>query len=538
MRFSEFEEIGIFHILTDEFNARRNTIAITGAILESFHAIEKVIGQVGPTKGWYKHILRGCVGIGKSTTLITLAYLLKKYYTQEIFLVTIDVEKFTHSDEFEIHQWVQHFYSEHKDLIQKCTTLPVEIRDVIKQNSNSHIVFHRFVNYLLHNEHVPVVLLIDNYNAAQRADECLTSIQGEQSKQFSHLIFRTPSWGSMIIAFSCTYDDTPLIKYSFDPMVKFISSTNTEAYMRDLVCPELEQGKFDSIYQLCGGIPRELWLYFDGEPVPYLQNSIHRFMAYIVQILEKARYSSSYNQIMSFCGAVLMYEKPSTIPHVWMNSGIVCVDLNGTVRLCCEAANQALSCCILEKKLFHAIIDVYQSDKDISWKSLELGIILKFRYAMQYSGGVITFCCTDLCGMGSNDLSVQINRLIILSSDKKLQLPTIEKGTMLVLPSRSTMIDFLINDINGFVLGIQVSESCYANHGSHFDKETGEKYKSICRDSATQFNYIYITPNASLMARKNQFYDASVKLVSGTNTAELFHGILGKCTLQLYSEDN
>ena len=132
----------------------------------------------------------------------------------------------------------------------------------------------------------------------------------------------------------------------------------------------------------------------------------------------------------------------------------------------------------------------------------------------------------------------QINHLIILSSDKKLQLPTIEKGTILVFPSRSTMIDFLINDINGFVLGIQVSENCYANHGSHFDKETGEIYKSICRDSATQFNYIYITPNASLMARKNQFYDASVKLLSGNNTAEFFHGILGKCTLQLYSEDN
>jgi hypothetical protein len=99
---------------------------------------------------------------------------------------------------------------------------------------------------------------------------------------------------------------------------------------------------------------------------------------------------------------------------------------------------------------------------------------------------------------------------------------SIPRNTLFVCIGNSPVADFFIRDANGAQILIQVSESCYRDHKAKYDPEDEDIRvygKSALNPSAeARLQYIYLTPNTSLMAKnqkKSKCYRADVFLVAG-----------------------
>jgi len=296
----------------------------------------------------------------------------------------------------------------------------------------------------------------------------------------------------------------------------------------------------DDFFELCGGIPREARefgseknrLFGDTGQSNYQQwkdaymNARTPFYKTRIQrLLDKEKLGPELlKESVPFASSLFVGEKMTSAPDVWIASGLI-VTKDGFQKLFCPAAEKAILSVFDESKVIRQAIEIFRNDPPISWRSLELAVVYLFRRSR---GRPIEFHYTDLCGTNKRSLMITAG-LIEHGGTVAPAANSIPRNTLFVCIRNTPVVDFFIHDANGAQILIQVSESCYRDHKAKYDPEDQDvrvyAASALNPSPETKLQYIYLTPNTSLMAtnqKRSKYYRADIFLVAGDDMKRLF----------------
>ena len=557
---------GMENILCDftveEFAHVETSLLVTPIMTTLFQKLEGSIQR----NQKYKSLLQGPSGVGKTTTLLYIGHMarLKGYvvfpiqardFVNHAKSMSMLIKEF-------LKRWIrvvgenimkEIFGDDDFALIKKIVSTRF-----LKHEEEKQIIeiFQVLVSELQSYEAKPVVFLIDQCNAfhanpqriklySDTEDVEISPRQNPVGAMFLDWNTFKMNRGGIFFGFSSAFQlmptardgnaalfsrMEPMSRHDFKVFVDFLVAQNRLPQECDS----------DDFFELCGGIPREARefgseknrLFGDTGQSNYQQwkdaymNARTPFYKTRIQrLLDKEKLGPELlKESVPFASSLFVGEKMTSAPDVWIASGLI-VTKDGFQKLFCPAAEKAILSVFDESKVIRQAIEIFRNDPPISWRSLELAVVYLFRRSR---GRPIEFHCTDLCGTNKRSLMITAG-LIEHGGTVAPAANSIPRNTLFVCIRNTPVVDFFIHDANGAQILIQVSESCYRDHKAKYDPEDQDvrvyAASALNPSPETKLQYIYLTPNTSLMAtnqKRSKYYRADIFLVAGDDMKRLF----------------
>jgi hypothetical protein len=504
----------------------------------------------------FTNVLVGPSGVGKTSTLLAIGHMARK---SKCLVFAFQARNLTTS--YSVARWVDSFLTRWKAAVAASeidlakinvgpfgdeSLLALVDACVICDDDVKISRFLDLVTAVKEIRSVPVVFLIDQFNILRSTfyqgsldQAAVENGQGRIAQYFSCWNEFSLARGCVIFAATASYISMDDARDGNSMCVTQIQPMKTDLF-RCLVSKLIQQSRlpdsclvnFDVLFAHCGGIPRELicisksFLDDPAELTCLLSiNSINRFDFYttrMIRLMDTDRAENLQKDSYEFACRLLLGENIMHVPRTWRDCGLM-VRKGTLYSLACPAAERAVIQFFNPEKMRTAL-DMFAKDPFTSWRILELSFVYFLRLSI-YDSKQVEFRCTDLCGL--NPQSVVINISNIQKPESVPSPNTVQRGTLLIYARNQKIVDFMIYDATGQVVFVQISESCYANHGSKLDEiaqaALSELAKAAIGFDGISWKYLYLTTSKSLM-RENRFmrnlhFDPNVLLLSNANGA-------------------
>ena len=302
---------------------------------------------------------------------------------------------------------------------------------------------------------------------------------------------------------------------------------------------------FESLYDLCGGLPREVEsftrsccnlesLSWDKIKSRYLRCREEFYRNRIRSLLGKDIADELKSGSVEFACRYFVGERMQAVPEIWHDCGMI-IQIDNNCRLPCLAAEKAMLS-VLNKDQILMAIEIFRGIDGVRWKALELAVVWAARCSIQMSIPMVMYC-TDLCSKNKTELRIVIKN--IQRHEVRPAIDGIPQSTLFICPDRQPVIDFFIHDDSGKHYFLQVSESPYIDHSSKYtDMSTDtvlDRYRSLAHGShQAEYKYIYLTTSTDLMRVNkskqpiSKYFHPNVWLVSNAtgDASKFLHGLL------------
>lgn len=404
---------------------------------------------------------------------------------------------------------------------------------------------------------VPVIFLIDQGNALWQSDsEAIVDAEWDTvCRMFCDFNSFTVARGSVFYAYSASFCLMPRAKDGLSESVLVLSQMDMESsriLVAELVRCKFLPGEcnstwFERLYELCGGLPRELESFsrsfrelcrekisWDDIEKKYFIGRAEFYRYRIRGLLSKEIAEELRNGSVEFACRYFVNERMHKVPEIWQECGMIVSDRQ-FCRLPCPAAEHAFLASLQWDDLKLGI-NIFREVPSVRWKALELAVVWAARFSVRMSLPMILEC-TDLCGRNRTALHLVIKN--IQRHEVRPAIGGIPSSTMFICPDRQPLIEFFIHDESGKHYFLQVSESPYIEHSSKLADDSSTRILQLYKACAqgqheAEFKYIYLTTSTQLMKWKkdgqpvSDKFDERVWLVSNANgcASEFLHGLL------------
>lgn len=494
------------------------------------------------------HCLQGASGVGKTMTLLFIGHMAQKcgclvfsIRGHEMLFGTTGQEVNPKDVQLSVSQiltrWMNtmgvSYLSEFECPCQKQMTILQLVKLGAEDPSKSISTLKSLIWNLAGITRVPVVILIDQCNAFYAPNIGKNDPLGEVGDIcafFAGIGNKVMARGSLLLAFSSSFKLMPLAKDGDSILFIEIAPMEIEtftSFVENLV--QSFETKLiintKELFKICGGLPREavaIFLTIDQNKnadlnairIRYFENRTKFYLYRIQKLVQDLKADCSFRkESIEFACQLFIGARMHSVPQIWKEAGMIV--LNGDdFRLPCQAAEMALTE-YFDESATKSAIDLYRSDRSVSWRALELAFVYVIRKLISV-GAPVEFDCTDLQGKNPSMLQLRVER--IQYCEKLPEESSIHLGTLFVCPRGHPVVDFFLYGQDGAQVFVQASESEYARHSSKYEDlapliNIYQKALVPAPIKSSTMQYVYLTTSDKLM-KTSQHFHPQVLLIS------------------------
>lgn len=536
-----------------EFDETETDILVTHTMTTLFQKLERAIQR----NRMCKRLLQGPSGVGKSSTLIYIGHMarMKGYvvfpvqaseFVNQGSPMYVVIRKF-------LLTWIEAVGKETlKSIPARLYPTYASLYEIANQSGDERAIVNAFaqvVDELLMCITKPVVFLVDQCNAFHEDNQMLQmyahsdlEVVGPMRNPVGKLFLDWNTFkvgnGGIFYGFSSAFQLMPTARDGnlalFTPLEP-MDSSDFMVFVDFLLKEDRLPQDFDhdDLFELCGGIPREVREFVTAKEhlsarrnsnystwkQGYVKARIPYYKTRIQRLLSKEKLGAElWKQSVPFAASLFVGEKMSSAPDVWIASGLI-VTRDRFQMLCCPAAEKAILSVFDDSRVTSQAIKIFLNDPTISWRSLELAVVYRFR---SLHGRPICFYYTDLCGKNGRTFMVTAG-LIEHGDTIAPEANSVRRNTLFFCRRNTPVVDCFIHDANGARILIQVSKSCYRDHCSKFNPDDpavqGYARAAYEPDNTLALRYFYLTTDDKMMKtnerRSSRYYRSDVWLVAG-----------------------
>jgi hypothetical protein len=504
--------------------------------------------------GWTRN-LKGASGAGKSTHLLFIGHMAVSngclvFSLQGHEMLRFEDKTLNCANVFTqaiLHRWIP---AVGKDVLSaiKC---PLDdsksLYDLVsigaKDSSKSVSTLFSLISNMCRITVVPVVMLIDQCNvfhnygsesesANEVADFCkfISSIGHNDIERGCILRAYSDLYSASFRVMPISVDGDSLLNVQISPM----NSDSFALFVQTLITsfhPKVPI-PIAELMSLCAGLPREavsIFFLIAANPDDVFDSIRTKYFVTRTTFYEHRIRTLTDNHLMTdavrkesvtFAAQLFIGERMTGAPPIWEEAGLI-VRKDSAVHIPCEAAERGLIRSFSSDTV-KAAIKIFSSDSCIRWRALELAFTFVVRQSM-ITESPVTFQCTDLRGGNPRTVRCSVDRIVHYSGH--LNPSSVEKGTLVVCPRGTAVIDFLLFGNDGVKIYVQVSECAYVDHYSNVEDipTIDALYQNALVQTAAEMKadmeYLYISTSRKLIAPSAKF-NSKVLLISNAGHEE------------------
>jgi hypothetical protein len=496
-------------------------------ITQSMRQLYSELAKTDSNLGWTR-VLKGASGAGKSTTLLFIGHMAILsgcivFSLQGHAMLRPVVREWT---QVILYNWVEAIGKDVLSAIKCPLAQSMSLYDLVsigaKDSGQSIYTMRQLLLNLCVIEVVPVVILIDECNAFH---DCNSETESEVAG-FCDFVSRLGDGnirrGCILRACSASFSVMPIEKDGdslFTIQIYPMNSDSFALFVQTLIDSfKLKFSIPSEFFSLCAGLPREAVSIFflisenqeDNFDVIRAKYFDSRTLFYEHRIGKLTNNDNLIDAVrtesIQFAARLFIGEKMTSAPAIWETAGLV---VRKDMHRClpCEAAERGLIRSFREDTA-RAAIQIFSSDATIRWRALELAFVFVFRRSI-IGGNPVAFECTDLRGETLSTVLCSVDKIMHYSSH--LEPSSVVKGTLVVCPRGTAVIDFLLFGKDGVKIFVQVSECAYVNHSTNI--EDIPKINAIYQNALVQtaaerredVMYMYITTSSQALVHSRKF---------------------------------
>jgi len=403
------------NILSDfsvkEFMCVKTSILVTRKMVTLYEELHAAIKR----KRGHKRLLQGPSGVGKTTTLLYIGHLARSMgylvfpvqardFVDQAIPMSMLITEFLSS-------WIDAVGEDIvKDIVGEDNFGLIE-KDDLNHDEEKQIIriFQLLVSELQDYETKPVVFLVDQCNAFHENPQKIklysksehmeiTPDQNPVGAMFLQWNTFDVNVGGIFYGFASAFQLMPPARSGNASLFSRMDPMNRENF-KVFVNFLVEQNRlpqecdWDDFYELCGGIPREArefgsekkHLFGDGQSNyqqwkgAYMNARVAWYKTRIQLLLDREKLGPELlKESVPFASSLFVGQKMASAPDVWIASGLI-ITKDGFQKLFCPAAKNAILLVFEWSEVIRQAINIFHNDRWISWRSLELAVVYRFR---------------------------------------------------------------------------------------------------------------------------------------------------------------